>query len=186
MLQLAWTAVFPRKKVRGRTLLDPSTYSMRVMPQDLDILMHVNNGSYLQLMDVARFRHIAEMGGTPLSRENSWGAVVAASTMKYRRSLQLFERFEITTRVIGWDERCFYMEQVFLRRGKLCARGIIAARFLHRKTGERIAPPAVIAALAASEGLTTTPESPRLPDDVAAWARAWDVAPRPVTESVEP
>lgn len=178
MLQLAWTAVFPRKKVPGRTLLDPSTYTMRVMPQDLDVLLHVNNGSYLQLMDVARFRHIAEMGGTVLGRQKHWGAVVAASTMKYRRSLQLFDRFDITTRVIGWDERCFYMEQVFLRQDKLYARGIIAARFLHRRTGDRIAPPDVIAALAEAEGLATTPESPKLPDDVAAWALAWDVAPR--------
>lgn len=177
MLQLAWTGIFPRKRVPGRSLLDSSTYTMKVLPQDLDLLMHVNNGSYLQLMDVARFRHIAEMGGTPLGRERKWGAVVAASTMKYRRSLQLFETFEITTRVIGWDERCFYMEQVFTRRGKLCARGIVAARFLHQRTGERIAPPVVVAALAESEGITP-PESPQLPDDVAAWTRAWDVAPR--------
>ncbi|MEK8228770.1 hypothetical protein NKG05_26400 [Oerskovia sp. M15] len=35
--------------------------------------------------------------------------------MKYRRSLQLWDRFDITTRVLGWDERVVYMEQVFTR-----------------------------------------------------------------------
>lgn len=178
MLQLAWTGTFPRKRVPGRSILDSSTYTMRVLPQDLDLLMHVNNGSYLQLMDVARFRHIAESGGAELGRRNKWGAVVAASTMKYRRSLQLFDTFQLTTRVLGWDERCFYMEQVFTRRDKFCARGVVAARFLHQHTGDRIAPPVVVATLAESEGMPTPPESPRLPDDVAAWARAWDVAPR--------
>lgn len=178
MLQLAWTGILPRKPVPGRSILDPSTYTMRVLPQDLDLLMHVNNGSYLQIMDVARFRHIAEAGGAALGREKRWGAVVAASTMKYRRSLQLFDRFDLTTRVIGWDARCFYMEQVFTRRDQFCARGIVAARFLHQDTGDRIRPDEVVAALAAATGRTEPPESPTLPDDVAAWSRAWDVAPR--------
>ncbi|WP_170176990.1 acyl-CoA thioesterase [Myceligenerans xiligouense] len=178
MLQLAWTGVFPRKQVPDRSLLDPSVYPMRVLPQDLDLLMHVNNGSYLQLMDVARFRHVAEMGGTALGRQKQFGAVVAASTMKYRRSLKLFDRFELTTRVLGWDERCFYMEQVFTRREKLCARGVVATRFLHSRTNDRIMPATVVELLAEAHGLASPPESPALPDDVAAWARVVDVAPR--------
>ncbi|WP_460754336.1 acyl-CoA thioesterase [Myceligenerans cantabricum] len=178
MLQLAWTGIFPRKQVPGRSLLDPSVYPMRVLPQDLDLLMHVNNGSYLQLMDVARFRHIAETGAAAVGREKQFGAVVAASTMKYRRSLKLFDRFELTTRVLGWDERCFYMEQVFTRRGKLCARGIVATRFLHSRTSDRLAPPTVVAHLAEAHGLAELPQSPALPDDVTEWARILDVAPR--------
>lgn len=178
MLQLAWTGTFPRKQVPGRSLLDPSVYTMRVLPQDLDLLMHVNNGSYLQLMDVARFRHIAEMGAAALGREKEFGAVVAASTMKYRRSLKLFDTFDLTTRVLGWDERCFYMEQVFTRQEKLSARGIVATRFLHSRTNDRIAPSTVVEGLAEAHGLASPPESPDLPDDVAAWARVIDVAPR--------
>lgn len=183
MLQLAWTGIFPRKRVPGRSLLDPSVYTMRVLPQDLDLLMHVNNGSYLQLMDVARFRHVAEMGGAALGREKKFGAVVAASTMKYRRSLKLFDTFELTTRVLGWDERCFYMEQVFTRREKLCARGIVATRFLHSLTNDRIPPSVVVEGLAQAHGQANPPESPALPDDVAAWARVVDVAPRPRVEA---
>ncbi|MTG90547.1 acyl-CoA thioesterase [Cellulosimicrobium sp. BIT-GX5] len=171
-IQLLVASTMPRKPVPGRGVLDPSITRMRVRPGDLDFYLHVNNGVYLQMMDVARSNFIADLGGFPLLKEKGWYPVVAASTMKYRRSLQLWDRFEITTRVLGWDERVVYLEQVFSRRGDLCARGLVAGRFLARGSGDRIAAPDVVGLLG---GDVTSPE---LPDDVARWSRAVDVAHR--------
>ncbi|AXH97918.1 acyl-CoA thioesterase [Ornithinimicrobium avium] len=145
---------------------------MRVRPGDLDYYLHVNNGVYLQMMDVARSNFIADLGGFPLLKRTGWYPVVAAQTVRYRRSLTLGQRFEITTRMVGWDERMVYLEQVFTRGEDLCARGLVAGRFLTRGTGERVAAPDVITALG---HLDTSPE---LPDDVARWAGAVDVAQR--------
>lgn len=145
---------------------------LRVRPGDLDIYLHVNNGVYLQMMDVARSNFIADLGGFPLLKDKGWYPVVAAQTVKYRRSLTLGQRFEIITRVVGWDERVVYLEQVFSRGGELCARGLVAGRFLVRGSAERIAAPRVVALLG------DVVPSPPLPDDVAGWARAVDVASR--------
>ncbi|MGN0113578.1 MAG: acyl-CoA thioesterase, partial [Cellulosimicrobium funkei] len=112
-IQLLVASTMPRKAVPGRGVLEPSVTRMRVRPGDLDFYLHVNNGVYLQMMDVARSNFIADLGGFPLLKDKGWYPVVAASTMKYRRSLQLGDRFEITTRVLGWDERVVYLEQVF-------------------------------------------------------------------------
>nr|WP_253837592.1 acyl-CoA thioesterase [Promicromonospora thailandica] len=174
MLQLTLSGLLPRKARPGQTLLDPSVTRMRVGPLDLDSYLHVNNGTYLQMMDVARNNQIADLGLFPVARRKGWAPVVAASTMKYRRSLQPFDRFEITTRILGWDERVFYLEQVFTRGDTLYARGWVASRFLDRK-GNRIAPADVI-----RDATGEVPASPELPADVAAWARAVDVSPRPV------
>jgi len=152
-------------------MLDPSVTRTRVRPGDLDMYLHVNNGVYLQMMDIARTNLIAELGGLALLREKGWYPVVAASTMTYRRSLQLFDPVEITTRVVGWDPRVVYLEQVFTRRGELAARGIVAGRFLSR-AGGRVPAPDV------AELFGGPAQSPELPDDVAAWARALDVAHR--------
>lgn len=141
-------------------------------PADLDLYLHVNNGSYLQMMDVACTNYIVDLGGFSLLGEKGWYPVVAASTMTYRRSLRLGERFEITTRVVGWDQRVVYLEQVFTRRGEVCARGLVAGRFLARGSGDRVPAPQVAALLGGD------PVSPDLPDDVARWARAVDVAHR--------
>jgi YbgC/YbaW family acyl-CoA thioester hydrolase len=173
-LQLLVASTMPRRAVPGRDPLDPSVTRLRVHPGDLDFYLHVNNGVYLQMMDVARSNYIADLGGFSLLKGKGWYPVVAASTVKYRRSLQLWDRFEITTRVVGWDERVVYLEQVFTRRGDLCARGLVAGRFLARGSGDRVPAPDVVGLLGGDV------VSPELPDDVAAWARALDVAHRTV------
>lgn len=171
-LQLIRILARPRPAVPGRGVLDPSVTTMRVQPPDLDIYLHVNNGVYLQMMDVARTNYIADLGGFPLLRAKGWYPVVAAQTVSYRRSLTLGQRFEITTRVVGWDERVAYLEQVFTRGGDLCARGLVAGRFLTRGSGERVPAPQVVALL----GEAVPP--PELPADVAGWAQALGVAHR--------
>ncbi|WP_256839391.1 acyl-CoA thioesterase, partial [Ornithinimicrobium faecis] len=99
----------PRAEIPGQGLLDPSTTTMRVRPADLDIYLHVNNGVYLQMMDVARTNYIADLGGFGLLKAKGWYPVVAAQTVSYRRSLTLGQRFEIRTSVVGWDERVIYL-----------------------------------------------------------------------------
>ncbi|WP_265523689.1 acyl-CoA thioesterase [Oerskovia flava] len=170
-IQLTIASTLPRKAVPGQGVLDVSVTRMRVRPGDLDFYLHVNNGTYLQMMDVARSNYIADVGGFGLLKDRGWYPVVAASTMKYRRSLQLWDRFEISTRVLGWDERVVYLEQVFTRGGDLCARGLVAGRFLAR-SGERVPAPDVVNLLG------DVGESPLLPDDVTRWASAVDVAAR--------
>ena len=171
-LDLLRALLRPRPPVPGQGILDPSVTTMRVRPADLDIYLHVNNGTYLQMMDVARTHYIADLDGFPLLRQRGWYPVVAAQTVTYRRSLTLGQRFEITTRVVGWDERVVYLEQVFSRGEDLCARGLVAGRFLTRGSGERVPAPEVIALL------DQAAVSPGLPDDVAGWARSLGVAHR--------
>lgn len=40
--------------------------------------------------------------------------LVAASTIKYRRSLELFEKFKIETQLIHFDKKNFYLQQRFI------------------------------------------------------------------------
>ena len=171
-LQLALATYRPRKPVPGQGLFDPSHTRMRVWPTDLDIYRHMNNGVYLQCMDVARCNFLADLGAYGSLAAKKWYPVVAAQTIKYRRSLTLGQEFDITTKVLGWDERVVYLEQTFSRDGEHVARGIVAGRFLGRG-GERVSAPDVVALL--TGGPVTSPE---LPDDVAGWARAVDVAAR--------
>ncbi|TFH74565.1 thioesterase family protein [Cellulomonas sp. HD19AZ1] len=172
MIQLLLATTRPRRAVPGMDLLDDSVTHLRVRPGDLDLYRHVNNGVYLQYMDVARSNLLADLGAFGRLARRGWYPVVAASTVKYRRSLTLGQRFTVTTRVMGWDERVVYLEQVMGRGEQHVARGWVAGRFLSR-AGDRIAPVDVV------ELIDGAPrEGPALPPDVAAWARAVDVAHR--------
>lgn len=171
-LDLLRALLRPRPPVPGQGILDPSVTRMRVRPPDLDIYLHVNNGTYLQMMDVARTNYIADIGGFPLLKQARWYPVVAAQTVSYRRSLTLGQSFEITTRVVGWDARVVYLEQIFTRGAEHVARGMVAGRFLTRGTNDRVPAPQVIGLL------DRDVPSPELPEDIALWARAVDVAHR--------
>ena len=48
-------------------------------------------------------------------RKSNCGVTIAASTVRYRRSLELFQKVVLRTRVLAWDESAFYLEQRFIR-----------------------------------------------------------------------
>ena len=49
--------------------------------------------------------------------------------MKYKRSLQCFQTFQLTTRIMGWDSKWFYIEQTFVREGQVHAVGFVKGLF---------------------------------------------------------
>ena len=158
-LLFAWlTARFrPRCPVLG-----PCRTRFRVWPGDLDVLLHVNNGVYLSMLDVARVELMLRSGAFSRLKARGFYPVVAAETIRFRRSLQLFDRFEVETRVIGWDEQAFVLTHEFLRGGEVVADAIIRSRFLKRGGGKASAAEVL-------ELLGETGPSPVLPEFVASW-----------------
>ena len=46
-----------------------------------------------------------------------------------------WQKFTIETKVLGWDEIAYYIEQRFVRDGEIYARAIMRGRFLKRSWG---------------------------------------------------
>ncbi len=125
-----------KAKAKGKTALHGvSKTTFRVMPTDLDVLMHMNNGKYLSLLDIARFEWIARAGLLQTMRQRGWYTVVGSQAITYRKSLQLFQKFTVETKLLGVDERACYIEQRFVRNGEIYARAYVAGRFLKRGGG---------------------------------------------------
>ncbi|KAM4864683.1 protein THEM6 isoform 2-T2 [Thomomys bottae] len=80
---------------RVRDLLAEQRYGSRVLPSDLDLLLHMNNARYLREADVARAAHLARCGVLEALGQLGARGVLAASCARYRRSLRLFEPFEV-------------------------------------------------------------------------------------------
>jgi acyl-CoA thioesterase FadM len=124
-----------------RKFLKPSHYNetteltMRVLPTDLDLLWHVNNGIYFSLMDFGRFDMVFRNGVFDTTRRKGWYTVVAGETIKFRRSLKLWDKFTLQTQIIGHNEKHFFIQQKFICRGELMATGLVKVRFLKFKGG---------------------------------------------------
>lgn len=162
-VRLVWLLLSSRR--RTRTLLwDTTVTPFRVLPSDLDTLGHMNNAKYFAMMDLGRLDQMFRAGLWKASTEHGWYSVVACQTIRYRRSLKPWQRFELHTRVIGFDTKAMYIESRFMRRDELAAHAVAQVRFLHKKGGD-VTPAEVRAAM---------PEAPdlELPDWVRAWAEA--------------
>ncbi|WP_307807433.1 acyl-CoA thioesterase [Naasia sp. SYSU D00948] len=116
-------------------LHDVAVIEGRVWPTDLDELRHVNNGVYLSMMDLPRLDLLMRSGLWPRFRAAGIYPVVASQTITYRKSLQLWQRFRIETRIVGYDDRAVYLEQRFVVDGEVYARGFVKGRFLRRTGG---------------------------------------------------
>jgi YbgC/YbaW family acyl-CoA thioester hydrolase len=144
--------------------LGPCATPFRVMLTDLDVLMHVNNGVYLSMMDLGRIDMMARSGLMPMVRARGWYPVVLAQTIQYRRSLTLFQRFEIVTRVLAWDDKAILIEQQFVRRGEVVATALVRALFLSKNGKVPISELLVLVG------------NPTMPDTVPEYARSWNLA----------
>ncbi len=89
----------------------------RVLPTDLDTSGHLNNGRYLTLMDFGRLDVMVCSGLWRAVLRHKWTPVASAVTIRFRRELRLFQRFEIATRIVAWDATTVVMEQIFTFKG---------------------------------------------------------------------
>ena len=162
IFRLIWVILTARGRGRMGTT-DESRFSLRCWPNDLDSNFHMNNGRYMTVMDLGRLDLILRTGLWRVMRERKWYPVVGSAKITFRRSVNMFEAFELTTQILGWDEKWLYIEHRMERGGKLLAIGHIKGLFL---SPEGKVPMADLAAAAGHEG-----PSPEVdPDIVAALA----------------
>lgn len=128
-LRMIWVLLTAR--LRGRMgAEDEGRVRLRCWPNDLDVNMHMNNGRYLTIMDLGRIDLIARSGLWPVMRTRKWHPVVGSAKIIFRRSISVFQTFELTTQVIGWDEKWLYIEHRMERDGKVMAQAFIKSLFL--------------------------------------------------------
>ena len=102
----------------------------RVLPHDIDINRHLNNGRYLQWIDINRAEWLIRTGMLEVIRRNRWKPILGSVAMSYRRELILWERAKVETRLLGWDQRWTYLEhRVTNDAGRAVAFGIAKAGF---------------------------------------------------------
>ena len=98
--------------------LDVSRVPMIVLPNDLDVNLHVNNGRYLTLMDLGRLDIFVRGGLLKALRGTGWIAVLSAAKVRFRREMRLWTRFRIETRIVYWADTSFVVEHRCIVRHK--------------------------------------------------------------------
>lgn len=164
--RILWLLLSFRFRSKTR-FFEESEVGFRVWPSDLDTNMHMNNGVYLSIMDLARTDLVLRSGLMKVVKKNGWYPVVASQTIRYRRSLDPFRKFSVRTQLIGWDERFFFIQQKFMLGKEVAALALVKGRFL-KKSGGGVYPGEIAQAMGESS------TSPTMADWVGQWTTAED------------
>lgn len=100
-----------------------NSITLRVLPNDIDINLHMNNGRYLTICDLTRVDMFLRTGLAKTMINEKWIPVISEHTMKYKKPLNLFQKYEIKMEVTGWDEKSFHMLHQFIVEGRTVAEG---------------------------------------------------------------
>lgn len=115
-----------------------SIVKFRVWLNDIDLNMHMNNGRYLTIMDIARTDYIIRTGLHKVIIKEKLGAVTAAVNISFLKELAPLSKYEVHSKVIAWDEMWIYIQQQFIQNDLIKANAIVKVTFL--KKGKKMAP----------------------------------------------
>ena len=140
-------------------------------PWDLDLWLELNNGRTLTLFDLGRMPLAKRTGLIALLRRNRWGLTMAGASVRYRKRVRMFDRVEMRSRAVCWDEKFIYLEQSMWRDGEATSHILYRAAVTGRSGMVPIAD--VVA------GMDAPIDTPTIPDWVAAWIEAEATRPWP-------
>jgi len=141
-------------------------------PWDLDGFLELNNGRSLTLYDLGRFPLAKRVGLLKALRENHWGLTMAGVSVRWRARIRMFERFEMRSKAVGWDDKFVYLDQSMWKRNGTCASQALYRSAVTDKNG--IVPPEKV-----MKAMGKDNPSPALPDWVQSWVDAEAQRPWP-------
>lgn len=155
---------------------DVGRVRLRVLPTDLDVLGHMNNGVYFSIMDLGRMDLLIRSGMWATLQAKGYYPVMANETVTFRKSLQPWQRFVLESRIVGYDAKAAYVEQRFVVDGEIYASAMTRGRFL-KKSGGTVS----MAELSEVTGVDITGMAP------PAWVNSWsDSIALPPTREAAP
>ncbi|MGH8806636.1 MAG: acyl-CoA thioesterase [Noviherbaspirillum sp.] len=122
-----------------------SRLTLRTLPSDLDLNMHMNNGRYLTICDLNRVDLFIRTGLMKVMLKRKWMPIIADHTMTYKQPLKLLQRFQVSLALTHWDEKFFYMTHTFSAGGRVVAEG--TSKGVVRSRDGVVTPDEVIAAV---------------------------------------
>ncbi len=132
-LRLIWTTIrsFLIPKI---TYSDELIVKLRILPNDLDIDRHLNNGRYLTLLDLGSFEFFIRSGVLVSAIRCGFKPMVGGVLITYRKGLSLFEKCTLTIQLKAWDDHWSYFKFTFQKSdGQIAAAGYLKGAFVSKR-----------------------------------------------------
>jgi acyl-CoA thioesterase FadM len=131
-LRLLWTLLRARR-MPALSLGDALEREFRVLPNDLDLNGHMNNGRYLTMLDLMLVEYFVRAGFAAVMLRQGWRPMAGGSFISYRRGLKPLQRYQLRFRLEAADERWNYMRFEFHDGRQVCATGYVKGSSVSRQ-----------------------------------------------------
>ena len=122
-LRLLWTVL----RCLKLPAIEPGAWierQLRVLPNDIDINGHMNNGRYLTLTDLSVIEYFVRCGFATAIIKAGWRPMSGGAFITYRKGLSALQSYRLRFRLAAADATWNYLRFEFLRTdGTLCAAG---------------------------------------------------------------
>ncbi len=98
------------------------SYPTYIKEVHLDLYGHMNNASYLEILEEARWDLITKNGfGVEMISETGMGPTILEVKLKYLKELKARDQIDIQTQVLSYQKKIGVLEQKIMRRNEVCA-----------------------------------------------------------------
>jgi acyl-CoA thioesterase FadM len=140
----------------SRIGIDEATYvRMRVLPNDLDVNMHMNNVRYLAIFDIAGIGFVIRLGLGRLMIRRGLRLLIGGRIIRHRFGVRPFERFTVITRVLCWDHKWFYLDQRMETKRGIAAIVLTKGLVRDRARAQNIRPDELLQSLGGIQGASS-------------------------------
>lgn len=172
-LRLIYMLIASFFKPKQDDVLAASELNFCVLPNDLDLNGHMNNGRYLTIMDLGRMDFVLRINLAAYVIKNKYIPVLSSAQMRYRLPLLPFQKYKLTTQILCWDDKWVYMEHRFIikggkKDGAVAAIGLVKGSFFSKYTRATMPTSEIMQAIGKNI------ESPAFPEYITQWAQAED------------
>ena len=112
-----------------------NSLTLWVLPNDIDLNMHMNNGRYLTICDLTRVDMFIRTGLAKTMIQEKWIPVISEHTMKYKRPLKLFQKYKVSMEIVSWNDKSFHMLHTFIVNDRIIAEGTSQGVIISKTTG---------------------------------------------------
>lgn len=97
-------------------------YSLVIKEGHLDTFGHVNNATYLQILEEARWDFITKHGyGLKKIQETGTGPIILEINMKFIKEIKLRQKITIESETLSYEKKIAYLRQdIFNENNELC------------------------------------------------------------------
>ena len=160
-LILVWLRACFKPAIRIGDTID---MQLTVLPNDLDLNGHMNNGRYMTIIDLALVEYMTRAGFMGPAWKRGWRPMLGGSMIAFRRGLKPFCQYQLRFGVMCWDGRWTYIRFEFIHNGEVMAVG-------HTKGGI-VGSTGVVGSAEMCQVLGIDPASAAFPPSVLAWIEA--------------